>query len=53
MPVKDKKYFKSSKKNHKGLGIQNVNIALEKYEGNMRIDYDNKTFKVNIIIPIF
>lgn len=52
MPVKDKKYFKSSKKNHKGLGIQNVNIALEKYEGNMRIDYDNKTFKVNIIIPI-
>lgn len=52
MPIKDKKYFKSSKKNHKGLGIQNVNIALEKYEGNMRIDYDNKTFKVNIIIPI-
>ncbi|WP_338630294.1 sensor histidine kinase [Clostridium baratii] len=52
MPVKDKKYFKSSKKNHKGLGIQNVNIALEKYEGNMRIDYDNKNFKVNIIIPI-
>lgn len=52
IPIKDKKYFKSSKKNHKGLGIQNVNIALEKYEGNMRIDYDNKTFKVNIIIPI-
>ncbi|WP_423229790.1 GHKL domain-containing protein [Clostridium baratii] len=34
------------------MRIQNVNIALEKYEGNMRIDYDNKTFKVNIIIPI-
>lgn len=51
LPVKIKEGFASTKKNHKGLGLQNVSKALEKYEGNMRIDCDEKSFKVNIVIP--
>lgn len=51
MPIKDNDKFKSSKKNHRGIGLQNVRRTLEKYEGNMRISYDEKFFKVNIVIP--
>jgi sensor histidine kinase YesM len=51
LPVKSEEGFISTKKNHKGLGLQNVSMAIEKYEGNMRIDYDEKSFKVNIVIP--
>ena len=50
-PIKGDEGFKSTKKNHKGLGLQNVKLAVEKYEGSMRIDYDEKNFKVNIVIP--
>jgi sensor histidine kinase YesM len=50
-PVKGDYGLKSTKKNHKGLGLQNVRMAVEKYEGSMRIDYDEKNFKVNIVIP--
>lgn len=42
----------SRKKNHKGLGLGNVKMALEKYEGHMRIDEDEDVFKVNLFIPI-
>lgn len=51
-PIKGKKFFKTTKKDHKGFGLENVSITLEKYEGNMRINYDEDKFKVNIIIPI-
>lgn len=51
LPIKSEEGFTSTKKNHKGLGLQNVSMAIEKYEGNMRIDYDEKSFKVNIVIP--
>lgn len=44
--------FKSTKKNHLGLGLENVRLAIEKYEGNLKINYDENSFKVNIIIPI-
>lgn len=50
-PVKGDYGFKSTKKNHKGLGLQNVRMAVDKYEGSLRIDYDEKNFKVNIVIP--
>ena len=43
--------FLSTKKEHEGLGLQNVKMTVEKYEGNMRIDYNNENFKVNIVIP--
>ncbi|MFL0249391.1 sensor histidine kinase [Clostridium neuense] len=51
-PIKVKENFKSTKKNHKGLGLENVRMTLNKYEGNMRIDYKDKVFKVNIVIPV-
>lgn len=51
-PKVNKKGIISKKKNHEGIGLINVKKALEKYEGNMRIEYDQRLFKVNIIIPI-
>lgn len=52
LPIEDKGGFISQKKNHKGIGLINVKKALEKYEGNMRMQYDKDAFKVNIVIPI-
>ena len=51
-PSEGRKGFISKKKNHEGLGLINVKKVLEKYEGNMRIQYDKNAFKVNIVIPI-
>jgi sensor histidine kinase YesM len=50
-PLKDSSGFISNKKKHKGIGLQNVNLVLEKYEGNMRMECDKEVFKVNIVIP--
>lgn len=50
-PTRVNEHFKSTKKNHKGLGLENVRMALNKYEGNMRAEYKDKVFKVNIVIP--
>lgn len=52
IPREDKKGLISKKKNHEGLGLINVKKALEKYEGSMRIQYEQNLFKVNIVIPI-
>ncbi|OPJ60951.1 sensor histidine kinase [Clostridium oryzae] len=43
--------FQSSKKNHEAIGIGNVKRTLEKYEGDVRIHFSDKVFKVNIVIP--
>lgn len=51
-PIKIKENFKSTKKNHKGIGLENVRMALNKYEGNMRAEYKDKIFKVNVVIPV-
>lgn len=51
-PLKSKDEFKTTKKDHQGLGLQNVRMAIEKYEGTLRIDFDEEHFKVNIVIPI-
>ncbi|AEB77476.1 hypothetical protein CbC4_5055 (plasmid) [Clostridium botulinum BKT015925] len=50
-PIKNKDGFKSTKKNHKGIGIENIKMTLDKYQGDMRIDYDEDIFKVNIVVP--
>lgn len=50
-PTRVNEHFKSTKKNHKGLGLENVRMVLNKYEGNMRAEYKDKVFKVNIVIP--
>ncbi|MBS5939080.1 ATP-binding protein [Clostridium sartagoforme] len=49
--VKIDSELKTTKKNHEGLGLQNVKMAIEKYEGTLRIDFDDNHFKVNIVIP--
>lgn len=35
-----------------GIGIDNVRSCVEKYNGDMKIDYDESSFKVRIMIPI-
>lgn len=51
-PLKDGDKFKTTKKNHSGLGLQNVKVAIEKYNGNMKVNFEDKCFKVNIVIPM-
>lgn len=50
--VKKGKRFKTTKKNHDGLGIENITKAIEGYGGSMIVDYSESEFKVNIVIPI-
>lgn len=52
IPIRDRYRFKSNKKNHEGIGIENVKKAIEKYEGSIVVDYTENEFKVNIVIPI-
>lgn len=35
-----------------GIGIDNVRSCVKKYDGDMKIDYDESSFKVRIMIPI-
>ena len=51
-PINKNNRFKTTKKNHEGLGIENVRKTLEQYEGTMVVDYTEDEFKVNIVIPI-
>lgn len=51
-PIGNNNELKTTKKNHSGLGLQNVRVALEKYAGNVKVDFDKEYFKVNIVIPI-
>lgn len=51
-PLRDGNEFKTTKKNHSGLGLQNVRVAIEKYSGNMKVSFEENCFKVNIVIPI-
>lgn len=50
-PIKKNDKIKSTKDNHEGLGLENIRKALEKYEGNLVIDFNDEEFKVNIVIP--
>ncbi len=44
--------FESTKKNHSGLGLKNVQKAVEKYDGIYKAEVANEKFKVKITIPI-
>lgn len=50
-PIMKNKKIKSTKVDHEGLGLENIRKTLEKYEGNLGIDFDDNEFKVNIVIP--
>lgn len=41
---------KSSKENH-GIGLGNVNKVIEKYDGEIRIEYTDNMFLVDVLIP--
>lgn len=51
-PIYKSGKFNSTKENHNGLGIENINKSLRKYDGTMVVDYTEDEFKVNIVIPI-
>ncbi|NYB75004.1 GHKL domain-containing protein [Sedimentibacter hydroxybenzoicus DSM 7310] len=42
---------KEDEKNH-GIGLRNVEEAVNRNNGHMKINYDDKEFKVNIILPL-
>lgn len=44
------KTTKTSKGNH-GLGLKNIKNSVDRYDGEMEIDYDNNIFSVSILIP--
>lgn len=43
--------FKSTKKSDRGLGLTNIKLTIEKYNGSIIFNNDNKIFNVTIIIP--
>lgn len=43
--------FKTTKQNHLGIGITNVQNTVEKYEGIFEIDTSDKLFDISITIP--
>ena len=44
--------MKSSKEGHQGYGLKNVKRVLEKYNGHLRIETGENTFKVSLFIPV-
>jgi len=42
---------KDDEKNH-GIGLKNIREAVSRNNGHMQINYDNKEFKINIILPL-
>ena len=46
------KLFKTTKKDHSGIGLSNIASAVNKYDGNFLAAIENEKFVVKIIIPI-
>ncbi len=44
--------FLSTKENHQGLGLSIVKETVEKYGGNIKVNVEDKVFKVKIIMPV-
>lgn len=51
-PCVEKNVFNSTKKGHIGAGLGNVKKIVEKYSGNMKINYDECYFIVEIYLEI-
>lgn len=51
-PVLNESRLNSSKEGHQGYGLENVKRALEKYNGHLRIETGENTFKVSLFIPV-
>lgn len=52
MPIVEKGIFRTTKeeKNLHGWGIKNVRMIVEKYDGELKFQYDDKSFEVKIIL---
>ncbi|WP_054743823.1 sensor histidine kinase [Cellulosilyticum ruminicola] len=44
--------FLSTKKDHLGIGLKNIEESVKKYEGNLKIDYSMNEFQVKIVLLI-
>lgn len=51
-PVLNESWLNSNKEGHQGYGRENVKRALEKYNGHLRIETGENTFKVSLFIPV-
>ncbi len=51
-PVKQGGLYKSSKKDHTGIGLKNVKRAVEKYHGDLQFEGRDKLFSVSIMLPV-
>lgn len=46
-------YFTTKKNTHgHGLGLKNINYVIQKYNGSLNIEHDQKEFTISIIIPL-
>ncbi|TQI66129.1 sensor histidine kinase YesM [Clostridium sp. KNHs216] len=52
IPVKSEEKFLSNKKNHKAIGLSNVNSSVKKYDGDINIEVEQGRFSVSIIFPV-
>lgn len=50
-PQKKGSHYISKKEKHMGLGLENVRSTSEKYNGSIRIHYENHVFTVQITFP--
>lgn len=48
----NEKYFRSTKKDHQGIGLSNIRSACEKYHGSFNAHTENDMFITEILIPI-
>lgn len=51
-PALNESWLNSNKEGHQGYGLENVKRALEKYNGHLRIETGENTFKVSLFIPV-
>lgn len=50
--LRDGRVFRSTKGEHRGHGVGNVQRVVESYDGHMEIQAENNAFVVNIVIPV-
>ena len=48
----ENKNLLSTKQNHSGVGLKSVKFSVEKYEGVFMTNYNSKSFRAEITLPI-
>lgn len=52
IPKKNEVRFLTTKKEHQGLGLKNVERVVKAYQGDIQYEYDMERFTVRIMIPV-